>query len=45
LKDEVAPALYALSNCPDFIEDDGHLFGTELPDADKHALVEYLKTL
>ena len=45
LTEEVAPALFAASKCPDFIEDRGHLFGTTLPDDDKHALVEYLKTL
>jgi hypothetical protein len=27
------------------IEDRGHYFGTELADADKRALIEYLKTL
>lgn len=37
--------LYELSACPDLVEDRGHLFGTELPDADKRALVEFLKTL
>jgi hypothetical protein len=30
--------------CPDFMEDEGHYFGTDLPDADKRALLEYLKT-
>ncbi len=45
LKREVAPALLKASNCPDLIEDRGHLFGTSLPDADKLALIEYLKTL
>ncbi len=45
LKEEVAPALFAVSKCPDFIEDRGHLFGSELPDDDKRALIEYLKTL
>lgn len=44
LKREVAPALLKASNCPDLIEDKGHLFGTSLPDADKLALIEYLKT-
>jgi len=44
LRDEVAPALYALSNCPDFIEDSGHLYGTDLPNDEKRALIEYLKT-
>ena len=45
LKREVAPALLKASNCPDLIEDKGHPFGTSLPDADKLALIEYLKTL
>jgi hypothetical protein len=45
LRDEVAPALFAASKAPDFVEDRGHLFGAELPDGDKRALVEYLKTL
>ena len=29
---------------PDFIEDRGHTFGDKLPDADKHALIEFMKT-
>jgi hypothetical protein len=41
----LVPRLYALNACPDFIEDRGHYFGTDLPDDDKRALVEYLKTL
>jgi len=28
----------------DFIEDEGHYFGTDLPDTDKQALIEFLKT-
>lgn len=44
-KADVAPALFAISKCPDLIEDRGHLFGTDLPDEDKRALIEYLKTL
>jgi hypothetical protein len=42
---ELTPDLLALSKCPDFIEDKGHYFGTTLPDGDKRALIEYLKTL
>jgi hypothetical protein len=42
-KDLVDPLL-ALSKCPDFIVNRGHLFGTTLPDADKQALIEFLKT-
>jgi hypothetical protein len=29
---------------PDFIEDRGHTFGSTLPDADKRALIEFVKT-
>lgn len=39
------PDLMSISKCPDFVEDRGHLFGTKLPDADKHALIEFVKTL
>jgi cytochrome c5 len=39
------PELLAANKCPDFIEDKGHYFGAELPDNDKRALIEYLKTL
>lgn len=42
---KLIPALMAASTCPDLIEDRGHLFGTGLPDADKRALIEFLKTL
>jgi hypothetical protein len=31
------------NQAPDFVLDRGHLFGTELPDADKRALIEFLK--
>jgi hypothetical protein len=37
--------LMSASLCPDLIEDRGHEFGTRLPDADKRALIEFLKTL
>ncbi|HSY51009.1 MAG TPA: hypothetical protein VLC46_19550 [Thermoanaerobaculia bacterium] len=40
----VLPDLIAANKCPDFVEDKGHLFGTTLPDADKRALIELLKT-
>jgi hypothetical protein len=50
-----APAgreLLALSKCPDFVVNRGHYFGTAqlteeppLSDDDKHALIEFLKTL
>ena len=42
-KDLVDPLL-AVSKCPDFIVNRGHLFGTTLPDPDKRALIEFLKT-
>jgi hypothetical protein len=41
----LAPDLMALSTCPDFEVDRGHPFGKDLPDADKSALVEFVKTL
>lgn len=44
MKREVAPTLLQVSNCPDLIEDRGHTFGADLPDADKLALIEFLKT-
>ncbi|CAN5744326.1 hypothetical protein BH20VER1_BH20VER1_16860 [soil metagenome] len=39
------PQLLKANKAPDFITDKGHYYGTELPDEDKHALIEYLKTL
>jgi hypothetical protein len=36
--------LLDLSKCPDLVVNRGHLFGTSLPDADKTALIEFLKT-
>ncbi|MFL6530257.1 MAG: hypothetical protein ACJ8KX_07285 [Chthoniobacterales bacterium] len=42
---KAVPELLAANKCPDFIEDKGHYFGTELPDDDKRGLIEYLKTL
>jgi hypothetical protein len=41
---ELIPDLLAANKCPDFVEDKGHYFGTDLPDSDKRALIEYLKT-
>ena len=32
------------NKAPDFILDKGHIFGSTMPDADKWALIEYLKT-
>jgi hypothetical protein len=45
MKRELAPMLFKLSKCPDLVEDRGHLYGTTLPDGDKLALIEFLKTL
>jgi len=42
---KIIPDLLALSNCPDFVTDRGHLFGTRLPDDDKRALVAFLKRI
>jgi hypothetical protein len=41
---KLIPELLAANKCPDFVEDKGHYFGTDLPDTDKRALIEYLKT-
>jgi hypothetical protein len=40
----LVPDLIAMNKCPDFIEDKGHYFGTDLSDTDKRALIEYLRT-
>lgn len=45
MRRDVAPALFAASKSPDLITDRGHEFGAELPDAEKRALIEYLKTM
>lgn len=42
---ELVPDLLKLSNCPDFVADRGHEFGAELPDADKRALIEFMKLM
>jgi hypothetical protein len=36
--------LFALSKCPDYIVNRGHYFGSDLNDADKKALIAFLKT-
>ena len=36
--------LLAISKCPEFIQDKGHTFGEQLPDADKEALLRFVKT-
>ena len=40
----LVPDLLKVSKSPDFVLDRGHSFGTQLPDADKRALIEYMKT-
>ena len=42
---KTVPELLAANKCPDFVEDKGHYFGTDLAENDKRALIEYLKTL
>lgn len=39
----VNPLFLLMDNAPDFVEDRGHTYGAELPDSDKHALIEYMK--
>jgi hypothetical protein len=48
---DVGDRLLKLSKCPDFVVNRGHYFGTDmfkeepgLSDADKRALIEFLKT-
>jgi hypothetical protein len=41
---KLVPALLRLSQSPDLIEDHGHTFGANLPDDQKMALIEYMKT-
>ena len=40
----LAPALLRISKSPDFVLDRGHYFGSKLSDADKQALIEFVKT-
>jgi len=40
----VGEQLFALSKCPDYVINRGHYFGSHLSDADKNALIAYLKT-
>ena len=42
---QLVPDLLRLSTCPDFRVDRGHPFGATLPDKDKEALIEFVKTL
>jgi hypothetical protein len=41
---KLVPELLRLSQSPDLIEDHGHTFGANLPDDQKQALIEYMKT-
>ena len=38
------PDLVEHSNCPDYVVNRGHYFGSNLGDGDKRALIEFLKT-
>lgn len=42
---DAVPALLEVNKAPDFVRDRGHPFGTHLPDADKEALIAFLKRL
>jgi len=42
--EDLVEDMLQLSKCPDLVVNRGHLFGTELPDGDKTALIEFLKT-
>ena len=35
--------LLEVNMCPDFIEDRGHAYGSDLSDDDKRALIDYMK--
>lgn len=43
-KGKLVRVLLRKNQSPDFIEDRGHTFGSELPDEDKKALIEFVKT-
>ena len=45
LAHQLAEALLQLSDCPDLVEDSGHLYGADLTDAQKKDLIAFLKTL
>lgn len=40
----LVPGLISVSNCPDFVADRGHYFGSDLSDGDKEALIQFLLT-
>ena len=37
------PLFLLMDNAPDFVQDRGHIYGAGLGDADKRALIEYMK--
>lgn len=41
---ELVDPMLELSKCPDLVINRGHLFGTQLAEQDKNALIEFLKT-
>lgn len=43
-KGKLERVLLRANQAPDFVEDKGHTFGSELPDEDKRALIEFMKT-
>jgi hypothetical protein len=43
-KAKITRLLLKANKSPDLIEDEGHYFGTELPDEEKKALIEFVKT-
>ena len=40
----LVPDLLEVNKCPDFIVDRGHAYGASLNNADRYALIEFLKT-
>jgi hypothetical protein len=45
LLSELVDDVLEVSKCPDFVVDRGHYYGTDLEDADKRALIGFLKTI
>jgi hypothetical protein len=43
--DQLRDVALKFNQVPDFVEDRGHTFGAALPDEDKRALIEFVKTL
>jgi hypothetical protein len=41
---DLGKRMFALSKCPDYVVNRGHYFGAPLSDADKRALIEFIKT-